>query len=242
VAITPELGAWLVENLNSRGTLLGEGYQAQIRRISIPAGEVVVKSSRRNKIFTLLARRAIRREYAAYQRLAGIAGIPKLHGLIAGDQLVLEFIDGPPMRTQADSLADRDRFFARLLDSIQAMHAAGVAHGDLKRKDNIVVSAGEQPYIIDFGIARLSGGGKLSNWIFEFVRQLDLNAWIKLKYGRRREALSAKDAALYRPLLLERLARWVRIPWQKITLRQQRQKLRQRRREQTERKGKQQKG
>ena len=27
------------------------------------------------------------------------------------------------------------------------MHAAGVAHGDLKRKDNIIVGPGERPYL-----------------------------------------------------------------------------------------------
>ena len=50
---------------------------------------------------------------------------------------------------------------------------------------------------------------------------MDLNAWVKLKYGRRIDpetepgVLSAEDAAIYRPLLIERLARALRVPWQR---------------------------
>jgi hypothetical protein len=41
--------------------------------------------------------------------------------------------------------------------------------------------------------------------------------------------LSAEDAAIYRPLVIERLARAVRVPWQTITLRRPRQRWRARR-------------
>ena len=85
------------------------------------------------------------------------------------------------------------------------MHAAGVVHGDLKRKDNIIVGPGERPYLIDFGVAWLRSNSTLLNRVwFEPGKQMDYNAWIKLKYQRRTDSLSATDAALYRPLLIER--------------------------------------
>ncbi len=134
-------------------------------------------------------------------------------------------------------IVDRDALFAKLLATLRAMHAAGVAHGDLKRKDNIIVGAGERPYLIDFGIAvRRSATSALWNrCVFEPLVQMDYNAWVKLKYGRRIDpeaepgVLSAEDAALYRPLLVERVARIVRVPWQKMTLRRPRQRWRARR-------------
>jgi hypothetical protein len=59
---------------------------------------------------------------------------------------------------------------------------------------------------------------------------MDYNAWTKLKHGRDRlDALPPDDAARYRPLWLERIARWIRIPWQKLTLRRPRQRWRARR-------------
>jgi serine/threonine protein kinase len=143
--------------------------------------------------------------------------------------LVLEHIEGPTLRLAAETLKDREQFFARLLATIQAMHAAGVAHGDLKRKENTLVGPGELPYLIDFGVACIeqADAGRYQREKFALMRQMDLNAWIKLKYGRLTEALSAEDAELHRPLLIERMARRARGPWKFLTLR----KARKRRRE-----------
>lgn len=231
VSIEPELESWLLEHLDSDSEALGEGYQAEVRRLSLPDGEeVVVKSPRRSAATSMIARRAIRREREVYRLLEGINGIPRAHGLIDGDRLVLDFVEGTSLRVKATQLSDRESFFTRLLETIQAMHAAGVAHGDLKRKENILVGPGEQPYIVDFGIARLRDGGLLDRHLFDTIRQLDLNAWVKLKHGRRPVGLPADDAAIFRPLLLERVARAIRALWQKFTLRRPRQKWRQRRR------------
>jgi serine/threonine protein kinase len=128
-----------------------------------------------------------------------------------------------------------------LLETLHAMHAAGVAHADLKRKANIIVGPGERPWLIDFGIAARRGTSRSSRAWFEHAVQGDYNAWIKLKYGRRIEpkeaadVLSPEDAKLYRPLWTERIARAVRVPWQTITLRRPRQRWRAARRNPSER-------
>ena len=219
-----------------RGRELGSGYQASAHLYRTSAGDVVVKQPHRRGPLGTLWRSLLRREQAVYERLAGIAGIPHSFGLV-GDSLALEYVAGPSLREHEARLVDRDAFFARLLTTIEAMHGAGVAHGDLKRKDNIIVGAGERPYLIDFGIAvrRSARNGLFNRLVFDHIQQMDLNAWVKLKYGRRidpameRDVLSAEDAAIYRPLLIERLARAVRVPWQTITLRRPRQRWRARR-------------
>jgi predicted Ser/Thr protein kinase len=217
------------------GRALGRGYQASVHAYDSSAGGVVVKTPHRGGPLAWLWRSLLRREHSVYERLGGIEGIPRSYGLIGGERLALELVPGPSLREQEP--VDRDAFFARLLTTIRAMHAAGVAHGDLKRKANIIVGPGEQPYLIDFGIAvRRSPRSALFNrLVFGRIAQMDLNAWVKLKYGRRidpeteRDVLSAEDAALYKPLLIERLARAVRVPWQTITLRRPRQRWRARR-------------
>ncbi|RPI60855.1 MAG: hypothetical protein EHM50_06675, partial [Lysobacterales bacterium] len=179
-------------------------------------------------------RSLLKREHAVYERLDGIAGIPRSFGLVGDEYLALDFVAGPSLREHEARLDDRETFFARLLATIKAMHAAGVAHGDLKRKDNIIVGPGDQPYLIDFGIAvrRSARNGLFNRLVFARLEQMDLNAWVKLKYGRRidpeteRDVLAAEDAAIYRPLLIERFARAVRVPWQTITLRRPRQRWR----------------
>jgi serine/threonine protein kinase len=220
------------------GRELGSGYQASVHLYATPAGNFVVKKPHRGGPLAGLWRYLLRREQGVYSRLGGIAGIPRSFGLIHGEYLALEYVAGPSLRHYEAQIADHEAFFAKLLATLQAMHAAGVAHGDLKRKDNIIVAAGEQPYLLDFGIAvRRSATSTLWNrWVFEPLKQMDYNAWVKLKYGRRidpeaaAEVLSPADAALYRPLWIERLARAVRVPWQTITLRRPRQRWRSRRR------------
>jgi predicted Ser/Thr protein kinase len=225
--IDPVLEDWLAEHL-PEGEVLGSGYQAIVRRFLSPVGELVVKSPHPGLLHKPIGRLSIRREYRIYERLSGLAGVPRLHGLALGTHLVLEYVAGAPLRARQQTLADRERFFARLLQTIRSMHAAGVAHGDLKRKDNIVVGPDETPYVIDFGVARMRGGR--AKWhdglLFDIVQQTDLNAWIKLKHGRVGGELPPADAAIYRPQWTERIARWFRIVWQKATLRRPRQRWR----------------
>ena len=231
-ALTAELGAAIAAGTGRRE--LGSGYQASVHVYATSVGDVVVKTPHHGGPLAGLWRLLLRREQSVYARLGAIAGIPRSFGLVDGRHLALEYVAGPSLRDHEARIADRGAFFAKLLATVEAMHAAGVAHGDLKRKANIIVGRGEHPYLIDFGIAvRRSPTSRLWNrWVFERVAQMDLNAWVKLKYGRRIDpeaepgVLSAADAALYRPLLIERLARALRVPWQTITLRRARQRWR----------------
>jgi predicted Ser/Thr protein kinase len=219
------------------GRPLGSGYQASVQLYRTSVGDVVVKQPHRGGPLGAVWRSLLRREHAVYQRLHGIVGIPRSFGLV-GDGLALEYVAGPSLRDQEAELVDREEFFAKLLKTVRAMHEAGIAHGDLKRKNNIIVGTGEQPYLIDFGIAaRRSARNRLFNrCVFDRLKQMDLNAWVKLKYRRHidpeaeRDVLSSEDAAIYRPLVIERLARAVRVPWQTITLRRPRQRWRARQR------------
>lgn len=224
------LAAWLRAEIGTNpGTPLGQGYQATVHRYASPLGDIVVKRPHESFPLRLLGLAALRREQQIYERIEGVAGIPKSFGLLDDRYLVLESITGPSLRDHERHLQNRERFFADLYETIAAMHAAGVAHGDLKRKDNVLVGPGERPYIIDFGVASLRKH-PARNWNsmrFAWFVQLDVNAWVKLKYRRNMSELSPEDAARYRPLWLERIARWIRIPWQKLTLRRPRQRWRQ---------------
>jgi serine/threonine protein kinase len=185
-----------------------------VRGSFFSAGDVVVKQPHRGGPLGAVWRSLLRREHAVYARLDGITGIPRSFGLV-GDGLALEYVAGPSLREHEARLVRSRGVFAKLLTTVEAMHAAGIAHGDLKRKDNIIVGAGEQPYLIDFGIAvRSSARNDVFNrCVFDSLKQIDPNAWVKLKYGRRidpeieRGVLSAEDAAIYRPHWIERLDR-----------------------------------
>ncbi len=180
------------------GRVLGRGYQATVELYSTPGGDAVVKRAHGTGPLGPLYRYLLRREHAVYEQLAGVPGVPRTYGLIDEKHLALEYIAGPSLRSHEHELADRAGFFAALLETLRAMHAAGVAHADLKRKANIIVGPGERPWLIDFGIAARRGTSALGRSWFEHAVQGDYNAWIKLKYGRRIEPAEAAERAIAR--------------------------------------------
>ena len=213
--------------------LLSAGYQGAVYKVAAGADYpgtdfVIVKQPMGSPLLRWFRRRMIRREYEIYRRLEGVPGIPKCFGLEPGGRLVLEFIDGHPLKLSSGELGDRERFFAALLDVLKAAHRAGVAHADLKRKENILVTPEGLPYLIDFGSALIctERSGAWRRWWFEQACQIDLNAWVKHKYLARYDQVSAADARYYRPTVVERFVRPLRRIWRKVTARQLRKKIR----------------
>lgn len=210
---------------------LSRGYQGVVCLRDTDAGPVVVKQAMGRGLALWLRRAMLRREFAAYQRLDGVPGVPRCLGIEADGSLLLEYVAGEPFRETAAALRDRERFFRELLRSILALHAAGVAHADLKRRGNILISPDGSPVLLDFGSAvlRSAGGGWLNGLLFRQVRHMDLNAWVKLKYRRRYELIAAEDLAYYHPTGIEALARSLRRLWRKLSGRQLRKARRRRR-------------
>ncbi len=219
--------AWLATAPAEAAMPLGKGYQAVTILYRSPYGNFVVKQSRGVWPWRTLSDAAIRREHEIYSIIDGVPGIPRCLGLIDGNTLVLEHIEGTTFRRGQNGLEDWSRYFVRLLDTLHGIHARGVAHGDLKRKDNLLIGPDEQPYIVDFGVASIEKRGTLpwSNAIYRWMHQYDYNAWVKLKNRRELENLSPEDAALYKPTATERVARTIRRIWQKLTLRRLRRRI-----------------
>ena len=182
--------------------VIAHSNQGLIYRLSDGDREFAVKTAVGRGPLLAVNRHALRREYRAYLRLKDLAGISRCHGLVDDRWLVLDFIPGEPFR---DARIGSD-FFDRLLEIIQAMHARGVAHGDLKRKSNLMVDPEGSPVLLDFGAATLLRAGRhpVNRRLFEFMRQTDLNAWVKLKYGGY-SGVSEADRALLRRSWLERV-------------------------------------
>ena len=115
-------------------------------------------------------------------------------------------------------IIDRESFLGEMLNIIKAVHSRGVAHGDLKRKDNVLVTRDSKPCLIDFGVSvvRKQGFHPLNYFWHRFCHQHDFNAWLKHKYGRNLANMSPEDASLYRPLWVERLARMIKPFWRRL--------------------------
>ena len=219
-----ELLRWLRSGEHSAEALISSGYQGAAYLYEGSQDRRVIKAATGAGILGWVRRRMIRREFAIYQRLASVDGVPHCHGLLDEQYLVLDFFDGVPLSDVDSDIADRDTFYKGLLKIVLNVHLAGVAHADMKRRGNVLVSPDQRPCMLDFGtaVAKNDRGGWFNRWLFKQARQFDYNAWIKLKYRRDYDSIAPEDQPYYRPTPLESLARLVRRGWRKITLRQYR--------------------
>jgi len=203
----PAFRQWIEDSLAGQQNVLAVSNQGTLLRYRHEGLDLVVKAAMGSGLVRRLREQTLLREYEAYRRMEGVAGVPKCHGLVAGHYLVLEFVQGVPYREA--KWTDRDRWFRELLQVLRSIHARGVSHGDLKSKANILVTVDEKPCVIDFGTAfiRKSGFHPVNNWFFEHGRRMDINAYVKHKYHGRYEDITGADLNLLDYSRIEYLVR-----------------------------------
>ena len=94
----------------------------------------------------------------------GIVNVLDLNSLPDGrPYIIMEYLDGAPLSAILDDARARGqqlpigsiaRIAVEVLDALGAAHAKGIIHRDLK-PDNIFVTPGGRPKVLDFGIAKL---------------------------------------------------------------------------------------
>jgi len=93
-------------------------------------------------------------------------GIAQVYAFAAGDRetpahLVMELVSGPPItdyaRSHELSIDERVALLVKLAAAVQHAHDRGIIHRDLKPA-NVLIAEGGQPKVLDFGIARATGG------------------------------------------------------------------------------------
>ena len=147
-----ELLPWIKHSIKTNSDIFSHGYQGYVFLYKGEGGkQLIIKAPTGWWLNRFIRRMMLRNEYKAYSRLSHIEGIPRCLGFLDGSYLVLEFIDGIPVRRA--EISDRGFFFEAFLNLVKQLHNAGVAHTDLKKKDNILVVQGRKPYVIDFGAA-----------------------------------------------------------------------------------------
>jgi serine/threonine protein kinase len=203
----PAFQQWIESSLDAQENILAVSNQGTILHYQHDGLDLIVKTAMGSGLLLKARQKTLRREYQAYRRMDGITGVPECHGMLHGRYLVIEFIRGTPYREA--SWTDRDAWFQKFLEILRSIHERGVSHGDLKSKSNILVTAQEQPCVIDFGTSFLHKGGfhPLNNWLFEYGKRLDLNAWVKHKYHGRYADASEEDRALLDYGRIEYIAR-----------------------------------
>jgi RIO-like serine/threonine protein kinase len=133
-----------------------------------------------------VARRLCQREARALERLDGLPGTPRL---IACDRVSLrrEWIEGRPMQLARPRNADYFRAARALL---ARLHRRGVAHNDLAKEPNWLVTPMGAPAVVDFQLALVAPRrGRL----FRALAREDLRHLLKHKRSYCPERLTARE-------------------------------------------------
>ena len=157
VSLPKEIGSYIITGLLGEG---GQGlvYKAEQQTPRRPVALKVLKGGR------LVGDQDVRHFQREIQTLAGL-GHPAIATIYEGGQttegqhfFAMELIDGVPLDRYARErdlpLPERLELFGRVCAGVQYAHEQGVIHRDLK-PSNILINAGGDPKILDFGLARL---------------------------------------------------------------------------------------
>lgn len=144
-----------------------------------------------------------RRELWALRRLEGIPAVPS--GAFSIDRYAFgyRFIEARALK-----FAARDRvpsaYFEALEESVRQIHERGIAHLDLRNRQNILVTPDWKPVLIDFqSHIRLE---RLPRAMRPFVQRIDLSGVYKYWAKIHPESLGPERAAM-----LARAERWRRL-------------------------------
>jgi predicted Ser/Thr protein kinase len=203
----PDFQRWIEQSLERQENILATSNQGTILLFRGDGLELIIKAAMGSGLVLKARKKTLLREYAAYQRMDGLKGVPECYGLIGGEYLAIEHIRGAPYRHA--SWNDRDQWFVEFFEILRSFHARGVSHGDLKSKSNIMVTEDQKPCVIDFGTAILlkQGFHPLNKRFFEYGKRLDFNAWVKHKYHGSYNDVSEEDRALLDYSAIESLIR-----------------------------------
>jgi len=147
------------------------------------------------------------REARALKRLEQFDWVPRLIDHTR-DAIVVEWVPGKWLPRMREEVSPSPDFFARLSAAIDAMHAAGVAHGDLRRSNILWDRVTEKFWFIDFASAQMRRPD--SSWwkrfVFGFVARMDGMKAEKL----RRAYLEGRSGSTQHYSWPMRLAHWLR--------------------------------
>ncbi|PQV65348.1 serine/threonine protein kinase [Abditibacterium utsteinense] len=186
----------------------GKGLQSSVYEIDWKGERAAVKDfSKLPPLFRLfIAPILVKREVKALRHLDGTPGIPRFFGQIDRLAFAIEFIEGRPISGIHKGEMPPE-VFGRMARVVEAMHARGVAHGDLKRRSNLLLTPENEVFIIDFAAA-IVAHGPISQKIMRAVAEVDDKSLPRLKKFVSPELLTEEDKwKLENPTKLEK---WVK--------------------------------
>lgn len=209
------LRQWIEDSLQNNTHTLAAGYQGKTLLFESDSHRLVIKVPHGRGLVKYIHTLMLRHENCVYEMLANFEGSPECYGLIDNRYLVLAFVDGHPIRKKQPD--NHEAYFSKLFEFIEDMHQFQVAHMDLKKKDNLLITRNDEPCLIDFGTAviKKTGFHPLNAFWFNLAKRFDYNAWIKHKYHNNMYNLSSEDGVYYQRTFIEKISSSIKKSYKK---------------------------
>jgi len=182
--------------------LLKKDLFGEVRRTDQVAGPLIVRDTAPARPWLRwLARWLLRREAAALAALGGVPGVPVLVA-VGRSRLERSYLDGLPLYHAKPEDAG---YYRKALRLLRQLHARNVAHNDLAKEPNILVTGSGAPAFVDF---QLAWHAPRRGLVFRLLAYDDLRHLLKHKRTYCAGALTQRQLdILARPSLPSRLWR-----------------------------------
>lgn len=137
------------------------------------------------------------RECKALTRLDSVECVPKLLGKPSARAFLMTYHESEQITRLQKHQPEWPVFFDELRRAIDEIHAAGVAHNDLRNPTNTLVGADGKPILVDLVacFCRGQSWNIINLWLFNKFTQVDLSAITKIKGRLAPQLLDENDLA-----------------------------------------------
>jgi hypothetical protein len=178
----------------------GAPRKADLVLVRTADGPVVVKDFSRKGLWgKTIGRMQIAREAKAYAWLGAMDGVTRFLGRIDPYALVLREVEGRQLAFARDLHSDGPAILARLRALIDRLHERGLAHLDLRGRENVLVRPDGTLVILDLaGAVRLRPGSLAHRLFFPWLARADESAFLKWKLLLDPSGLTAEESTFLR--------------------------------------------
>lgn len=157
------------------------------------------------------------RECKALRKLADVSCIPNLLSVPDKRSFLMSYHESEQITKLVNNEPNWPVFFEKFNAAIAQVHAAGVAHNDLRNPTNTLVTKNGDPVLVDLVacFCRGSAWNKPNLWLFDKFSKVDQSAITKIKRRVAPDLLNDKDVhpeeiAGKAGMAAKRLGQWVR--------------------------------
>lgn len=177
----------------------GAWNKADVILVLVREGRYAVKDYRGKPwIVRAPGRMQLAREERAYRALEGLRGVPRLGNRIDRDAIAIEYIEGVRL-PKFHKYRPLPHLVSRLASLLDAIHARGVVHNDIRSRDNILVTPAGNLFLIDFSSAlRFGERGMARRILMPIFEGAERRALLKWKSAIAPETMTEEEKASHR--------------------------------------------